>query len=160
VYWNNYVSLQELENSWQGQEHAKSDTSLSGNDNSGPSDSSPYALKPEQTLDLSCYSRAEMCTVIKDDGVLSRKKRQPTRHRISAFKVWMQTHGPTSYPSKKQLKELAFAEGKTTKQARIALNNLRSRAKQGKATVYRKICNSHANVYQTQAGTMLIYWAI
>jgi hypothetical protein len=153
IYWKDHVSLQDLENFNAGPQQANLDTTLFGYAISGPSKSSHYALKQEQVLESLCFSRKELRDkIIKDDSASLRKERQSA----SASKAWLQLRGATSYPSKKQLEELAFAEGKTTKQVRIALNNLRARTKQGESAVYRKTGKLHANTRQTRAGTLLI----
>jgi hypothetical protein len=157
VYGKKYVSLQELEYFNEDQQQAVRDTISFDLGTSDLFMFDPDAFRQEQIPESLYLSRIELRDeIIKDDGASLRKKRSLPRPRASACKAWLQMHGPTSYPSKKQLKELALAEGKTTKQARIALNNLRARTKQGESAGCRKTGKSHANTRQTQAGNLLI----
>ncbi|KAF2026160.1 hypothetical protein EK21DRAFT_92602 [Setomelanomma holmii] len=60
---------------------------------------------------------------------VSRKRQSRLQVGSSACHEWLHKHGLTVYPSNDQLKQLAASDGKTTKQTRISLNNLRNRVK-------------------------------
>jgi hypothetical protein len=67
------------------------------------------------------------------DGGPAFKKRARARARTSVFESWLRENGLTSYPNRQQLEKLAVADGKTLKQARVALSNLRARLKLSKS---------------------------
>jgi hypothetical protein len=67
---------------------------------------------------------------------ISTKKGHHPRGKISVLKEWLHKNGLTAYPDSKQMQELADAEGKTLKQAQVALSNHRARLRQSKPSKY------------------------
>jgi hypothetical protein len=57
----------------------------------------------------------------------SPKSSMRRRGRSSACADWLRQHGLSAYPDKVQLHGLALMEGKTLKQVKVSLSNLRAR---------------------------------
>lgn len=89
-------------------------------------DTSPTLDPPQLSLGYTCNWFE--CS---GRGQSTNQKRSYMPRGMSAIEGWLRDNGLTTYPDTEQIGKLAVADGKTTRQARIKLNNLRARMKSG-----------------------------